>query len=49
MQKVFNQDIARELVNSDEYIQDLVYMKDYSCFYLWSGKFLTDQRDILLS
>lgn len=39
IKKVFNQDIARELVNSDEYIQDLVYMKDYGCFYLWSGKF----------
>ncbi|MGI6348256.1 MAG: DNA primase family protein [Patescibacteria group bacterium] len=40
MKKVFNQDIAKELCNSDEYIQDLVYMKDYGCFYLWSGQFL---------
>ena len=38
MKKVFNQDIAKELCNSDEYIQDLVYMKDYGCFYLWSGQ-----------
>lgn len=37
--KVYNQDIAKEFVSSDEYIQDLVFMKEYSCFYLWSGNF----------
>lgn len=37
--KVFNQDIAKELCNSDEYSEDLIYMEDYGCFYLWSGNF----------
>lgn len=37
--KVYNQDIAKELCNSDEYSEDLIYMEDYGCFYLWSGNF----------
>jgi putative DNA primase/helicase len=37
--KVFNQDIAKELCNSDEFSEDLIYMSDYGCFYLWSGQF----------
>lgn len=37
--KTYNQEIAQDICNNDDYIKDLVYMKDYGCFYLWSGNF----------
>lgn len=37
--KTYNQELAQEFVNSDDYLENLIYMNDYECFYLWSGCF----------
>ncbi len=37
--KAYPQEIAEEIISAEDYLQNLIYLNEYECFFLWSKAF----------